>query len=871
MRIPCQTAAPRRRAQPVSVALVTAALTAAVVWGLCDGRASLDGWLRRRGHHTIEHQTPTWRALVQVAERWLTDAPAPHIDIEIGFKNVDKLRQMQLEALRKGRIDAASKETVPATVVVGNARSKVKLRLKGDQIDHVSGRRVSFRVQVVRSAGGDGHEEPPVLGLRTFSLQAPETKGYHLEALFHASVRQAGVMAPRYEFVRVTCNGDDFGVMALEEHCAKEMLERQGRRESAVVGFEEDQMFAAQARLRSTDARDVALDDYRTAPVRVLTGDQLPTAGHALSLLRAFVAGALTPAEVFDVEALASYLAVCELWGAWHPLRWHNLRFYYDPITGRLAPIGFDGNLQMRRPNGQVVTPLEPIVAEMLRDEAVFKAFRARLATLCAATRSGALTTALAKAEAAALPILQSDFLLLQPIAVDELRQRAEFLDSLQDGTFQTVPADTDLAPLLVSALGEDRFELRNVAPRPALLMGARWRRADGSTVPAVLSTDQDLPLILAARPRIGPIPDLCLRVVPPADAGAATLEVGARLDSVPLIHWIAALPQPEAARAPSIPQTDLQTLLRRHPWLQLQEDGTTLRVAPGTHQVTETVVTPPGHRLVAGPGTRLSFAADAALVVQAEVIFDGCADAPVELVATANRWLGVMVMVQRAAQASTWRHVCVRDTTGVVVGAVEVTGGVTFVGGTIELEDVLVSGTTAEDALNVVHASVAIRRLAIERTRSDGLDGDFVRGVVSDSSFTDIGGDAIDVSGSSLHIDDCRVRVARDKALSVGEGSNVEAVGLIADHVGVGAACKDGSGLLLRDSRIVAPTHAGVMSYVKKPEYGGCSTTLTNVVVEGTAPAVRVQHGCAAQRDGVAIATEAIDVGQLYSTIMRK
>ena len=35
--------------------------------------------------------------------------------------------------------------------------------------------------------------------------------------------------------------------------------------------------------------------------------------------------------------------------------------------------------------------------------------------------------------------------------------------------------------------------------------------------------------------------------------------------------------------------------------------------------------------------------------------------------------------------------------------------------------------------------------------TRSDAFDGDFVRGSVTDTSFREIGGDAIDVSGATL------------------------------------------------------------------------------------------------------------------------
>ena len=72
--------------------------------------------------------------------------------------------------------------------------------------------------------------------------------------------------------------------------------------------------------------------------------------------------------------------------------------------------------------------------------------------------------------------------------------------------------------------------------------------------------------------------------------------------------------------------------VLARHPWLRLEEDGSTLSASAGRHEVRETLVLPAGVRLVIGAGTELVFAADAALVVQGAVEFAGQAEIPVVL-----------------------------------------------------------------------------------------------------------------------------------------------------------------------------------------------------------------------------------------------
>jgi hypothetical protein len=67
-----------------------------------------------------------------------------------------------------------------------------------------------------------------------------------------------------------------------------------------------------------------------------------------VGLLRGFIEGTLPASEVFDVERIGGFIAVSQFWGAWHAIRWHNLRFYLNPMTMRLEPIAFDANVGYR-------------------------------------------------------------------------------------------------------------------------------------------------------------------------------------------------------------------------------------------------------------------------------------------------------------------------------------------------------------------------------------------------------------------------------------------------------------------------------------------------------------------------------------------
>ncbi|MEZ4847156.1 MAG: hypothetical protein R3B93_00695 [Bacteroidia bacterium] len=69
-------------------------------------------------------------------------------------------------------------------------------------------------------------------------------------------------------------------------------------------------------------------------------------------LLDQFKFGTKTVSEVFDIDRLAKFYALVDLTRAYHSLIWHNMRFYYNPVTSKLEPIGFDG---FYREVGQVV------------------------------------------------------------------------------------------------------------------------------------------------------------------------------------------------------------------------------------------------------------------------------------------------------------------------------------------------------------------------------------------------------------------------------------------------------------------------------------------------------------------------------------
>jgi hypothetical protein len=153
------------------------------------------------------------------------------LTLDIKFKHYDVLVKKRNEALKEGSLFRSDDDYVPAVITTKDGSVKVKVRLKGDRLDHLRSEKWSLRVK----ASGKNH----VMGMRRFSLQHPRVREMHGHVYFYKLCSELGIVAPRFKYVNVTFNGNKLGIMALEEHPAKELLESQERKNSVVFRFDE--------------------------------------------------------------------------------------------------------------------------------------------------------------------------------------------------------------------------------------------------------------------------------------------------------------------------------------------------------------------------------------------------------------------------------------------------------------------------------------------------------------------------------------------------------------------------------------------------------------------------------------------------------
>ncbi len=267
--------------------------------------------------------------------------------IDLPFESYQQLLAKRNEALQIGVLNTTDADFVSGEVQLQNGpKLDAKFRLKGDWTDHLEGDKWSFRINL--------KEDGQIFGTRQFSIQTPASRNFLYEWAFHNNLQKEGLLTTRYEFINVLLNGRLLGIYAFEENFAAEMMESQGRRQGVIIRFNEDPMWNNigvfwRNGITQSEGGNLSITSMGSAEITTYQETRIsadPTlsaeAEAARNLLRAFQEGSRPASEVFDVEQTGLFYALHDVWSAEHGVAWHNLRFYYNPVTGRLEPVAYD-------------------------------------------------------------------------------------------------------------------------------------------------------------------------------------------------------------------------------------------------------------------------------------------------------------------------------------------------------------------------------------------------------------------------------------------------------------------------------------------------------------------------------------------------
>ncbi|UCD12556.1 MAG: hypothetical protein JSU88_05630, partial [Nitrospinaceae bacterium] len=699
------------------------------------------------------------------------------------------------------------------------------------------------------------------------------TRQFEAESLYHEHLHRENILAPRYFFVKVFINGKDIGLMALEEHFSKELLESQGRKESVIIKFDESALWDVQIQRN----RYLPAIGPINSPIVPFQAGRVfksgPLSSHlemAQGLLSGFVRGQLSASEVFDAELMGRFIAISSAWKADHGLTWHNMRFYYNPITGHLEPIGFDAGIPYRRTRHS--SPLHDFITAKVidGDEEIRRIYKETLEEILDEWKLSTPSWIMAE-EKKQLRILHSEYPFLQGIKFDQFVEQVEFLleafDRRPDSDVEFVKA------FMVQGEEGNHVEIVNPLYFPIVVNALKATRiSTREEFNLRVQPGESLPRHVNGYREGSSLHKVNIQLPPSFRPKEFKVMVGIQNKGNGKVRWIQSIPYYPMKTANPIPQGEVGSLVKRFSFVLHDPIKNEISIKPGIWRVGDWLVIPRGMQFRIPGGTELRFEPSFGIISRSPIAIDGNEENPVVLTGLAGSgskgWQGVFI--QRAHGPSVWSHAFIRNTHGIHLGGWSLTGGINIYESVIKINNSYFIGNKAEDSLNIVRSNFELNNVVFKNVVSDAFDADFSAGEVRGGVYENIGygggGDAIDVSGSNVAIRGTQLKNISDKGISVGEKSEVMVEQVMVVNAGIGAASKDGSQLTISDSSIVDSGIAGLMAYIKKKEYGPGEITATGVKIQGSSPATICQTGNRIQMDGKEVDSVEIDVDGLYS-----
>jgi hypothetical protein len=729
----------------------------------------------------------------------------PTVNLEIPPKALAELDRKRRQAIDQGLLIQGEDDWVKGRLHHADSSYGVRIRLKGDLPDHFRTPKWSFRVRMKSDLAWNR--------LTTFSLHTPLARDYLSEWVYHEWLRREGVLSPRYDFLHLRLNGETRGIYAYEEHFEKQLVEYQQRREGPILKFDETDVWFL--RKRAMDGKldwgemERQADSEGSAPAHAfrenrLTKDsvlrrQLET---AISLMNQFQQRQAPASELFDLKLMAKFCVITDLSRAYHGLIWHNLRFYFNPVTTRLEPIGFDGFTE----RGAFEWLDRPFLGARV-DQAL----------------SG--------------PLAEQQFkqLFLDPAFLTEYYA---YLDSFSHPDYQTA-LKLDLQPdlrwreqLFQEEFSEYKFEYHAIPNRAHQLrklifsdtgyplhVYQRGREGDSLLLGAFNRNLTALQILLGSDQVPGPI------VYPAGQQAAREMNFKFPVGTQRIRYQIPGVPQvfetsilPYAPSGPGMPLQGLFTQAQLNHSDLYRVVGKQIVFFPGKHRLTRDVIIPAGYEVEIPAGTEVDLVKRSKFVSRSPVHMQGREGQLIRWYSSDGTGQGIVLLQTEAP--SQWSYVMVDGLNTVSVPGWQLTGSVTAYEADVRMEHCSFLNAPCEDGLNLIRSKFRLAYCTIGHTFSDGFDADFCQGELRNCFFVNTGNDGMDFSGSEVAIYHTRVEGAGDKGISVGEESTVEMWDYEVVNSVTAAVAKDLSDLLIHNI-VLRDCQTGFSAYQKKPEFG--------------------------------------------------
>lgn len=757
----------------------------------------------------------------------VSDIEIDTISIEIPDSAYQVLLRNREEALKNSLLTKEYRDKVLANLISDSDTFRIDLRLKGDKPDHWNHNfKWSFRIKIK-----DGKA---LNGIKVFNFQRPRTRGDVNEWFFHQTLKEFGLINLRFKFVKAFINGRDAGIYAIEEYFDKRLIESNGLREGITFRFDCSKYWPKEPGVNDNRIVSAPIDPFKMGkPI-----DDNPRYVQfkvAKDLIGGYIAGQYRTDEVFDVHKMAKYFAILDLTGYQHAAFLDNMKFYYNPLTSLIEPVGYDNQIinyigaqpllgdrsllgERRKFGKKTVSFDHRSWHDNIFSDTVFQ--KAYISALSEVSQSGKLDAFFEKINKK----------LLECIAL--IRLNDEKYDFKGDQIFKAnasyirrflAPNDA-LESYTVhkdTLNGKVQFEFQNTHYLPVEVVTLKYKDsaivskrtivqssgADNGSVNLVYSVSPEL---LKKRKFIDKV-SFEYRIL-----GTE------QMFSCEPHHWRYFDDQNSGAimQAKNANYKDFGFV---------EENENNLLVKKGSYTIESDLIVGSEKILSIEAGTNLKLINGASIISYGGISLEGNSENPISISSDG----GEGILVIDSPKRSKIVHTKFLGLSNFQINDWVLPSAVTFYNSDVDIDYTSFEGNVrGDDYLNVFRSEVNLTNSTFYKTNADAFDGDFISGKISNVRFDSIGNDALDFSGSKLKLYNVFINDVADKGLSAGERTTIFCQNVEFQGCELAVNSKDDSRVDIRQSGIMNCT-VGYVAFMKKTEYGPASISASKVTLE--------------------------------------
>ena len=729
------------------------------------------------------------------------------IDLKIDQKNMLELefqRQNRSKILGSDdKIKEKLNREVKGSLVYNNEAYPIKLRVKGD-------RKIHYYKPLSTSYKIDLTKDNKIWGLEEFSLQKPIVRNYVYEFIFQKLHHEIGNISLQYSLVDLSINGQDYGLYSIEEGFSKELIERHGKRNGPIYGIKDDS---------SGLYPNIIYDGYSESSWLESDRDLLESGYAILNLIKK---KDYNFSSYVDWDSWSKFFAVVDLMEAYHGSLAKSVRIYYNPVTGKIEPISFDGHygtadfsdfiildfLKESQNCSWICGEREWFYRFLYKEdnsirEEFLESYIKNLKIISSDNFLNNFKNKYAKEIENLNKIFYANFSKhdnifwegLFPYIYDEshLNKRADYIKkkitninlsniffSKKNGKLNIEVSEKNISPFKIYPICEDGDKQKELWLNTTSTI--EWNdNCKKLKIASIANTSKELNLI---------------------DNVILSQSIPKSFNNLPSI----------------IEEIDGE--------LKNNDFYPTKKII----NIKKDLQLPLGINLIIQKNQKIEIENGSTLVLLGNLFANGSKDNKI-IIEGIGPFYGSLISSDNFFEA---KYLNIKNLLSPNIKGYRLYGGINFINSEVTLDNVNIINSLSEDGMNLINSKSTLVNLKFENSKSDALDIDSGNSIIDNLICENIGNDCLDFSNAEIKVDNLFAKNILDKSISIGESTRVKVANVYIENSEIGIAVKDNSKAEINNIEIVE-TKLPIAVFVKKNEYGPAELIVNDLKLNST------------------------------------